>query len=139
MKYRLIGEVFIRKDFAENDVVHHTEVVEASEGASREELIEISLDGFTEEQEPTWCQGYPLILPEREQRGSSVAGEAELRSTVLLEALPYLEAAQANRFTCESIEYVTGIVTTALNEKGVRVTTREAGKFLADAGYPTRN
>ena len=136
MKYRLIGEVEIRKDFVELDVIRHTEVVEAPDNSSREELIEISLSGFNEEQEPCWEKGYPLILPEPDKPGA--AGEAELRSTVLLEALPFLSAAQENRFTCDSVDYVTGIVTTALNKRGVHATIREVGKFLVDAGYPTR-
>lgn len=136
MHYRLIGEVDIRTGFAATAIVAHTEVVEAPEGSSVEDLVEISLDSFEEEQHPSWCEGYPLVLPEPEQSGARIAGEAELRSKVLLEALPYLKVNQETPLTSDSIEYVTGIVTTALNGKGVRATTREVGAFLADAGYP---
>lgn len=137
MKYRLIGEIDIRTGFATTDIIAHTEVVEAPEGSSVEDVVEISLSSFEEEQNPSWCEGYPLVLPEPEQSGARIAGEAELRSKVLLEALPCLKVNQEAPLTSDFIEYVTGVVATALNGKGVRATTREVGAFLADAGYPT--
>lgn len=136
-KYRLIGEVGVRKDFGGEDIIRHTEVVEDIDDASREDLIDLSLSGFTDEQQPSWCRGYPLILPEPDEPGAAIAGEAELRSQVLLEALPYIEVVQASRFGCESIQYVAGVTTTALNERGVRATVGEVRQFLAEAGYPT--
>ena len=138
MKFRLIGEVEVRREFAATEDIIHTEVIEAPETASREALIEESFSGFPEEQEPIWKQGYPLVLPEPEQVGAAIAGEAELREKTLIEAFAYIEAAHKNRFTCESIEYVAGEVMVSLNQQGVRATYSEVWKFLADAGYPTR-
>jgi hypothetical protein len=61
MKYQLTGKVSIRNQDS-NDPMEitkdHTETVEAS---SKEEAIELSLSGFTEEEEPCWEQGYPEI------------------------------------------------------------------------------
>jgi hypothetical protein len=61
MKYKLTGKVALREQYGPGDIVKdHVETVEAS---SPEEAIELSLSSFTEEEEPCWCKGYPLVTP----------------------------------------------------------------------------
>lgn len=60
-KYRLNGDVEVWEDSGKLATIDHVEIIEASDDASREELIELSLAGFTEQQEPVWCKGYPHI------------------------------------------------------------------------------
>jgi hypothetical protein len=58
-RYQLTGKVAIREADGPDEIVKdHTETVEAS---SPVEAIEVSLSGFTEEEEACWQPGYPLV------------------------------------------------------------------------------